>query len=313
MWVRLPPRAPFIRQLLSMNPNQRAAKTFGGITFVCLSLLVAVARPPLVTFGRTPAQESSAAPRAHLGFDLNTYPGDEALPILRKTFSFGSYWLNPPPGAKQNNWAGKRQLMLAQKFGFLILYNGPLSNQLKSPGQAGSRATADAAKAAAAAKSEGFPARAIIFLDIEEGGRLSANYHAYLRAWVDELARAGYRAGVYCSGIPNNEGNGVTIITADDIRSNLGKRELTYFVFNDACPPAPGCVIPQNPPPPSASGVPYAAVWQFAQSPRRKDRTARCAATYNPDGNCYAPGDTKHAWFLDLNSATSPDPSSGRT
>jgi hypothetical protein len=124
--------------------------------------------------------------------------------------------------------------------------------------------------------------------------------------------RAGYRAGVYCSGIPVGEGGGVSIITADDIRNNLGKRALAYFVFNDVCPPAPGCVVPHNPPPPSASGVPYATVWQFAQSPRRKDRTAHCAATYNADGNCYAPGDTAHAWFLDLNSASTPDPSNAR-
>jgi len=260
---------------------------------------------------RIPALESPSTP-AYLGFDLNTYPGDAALPALRKTFSFGGYWLSAPPEAKQNTWVGKRQLLLAQKFGFLLLYNGPQSSQLKSPSQAASKGMADAAKAAAIAKKEGFPPHAIIFLDIEEGGRLPAKYHAYLRSWADELARAGYRAGVYCSGIPVNEGNGVTIITADDIRNNLDKRALAYFVFNDVCPPAPGCVVPHNPPPPSASGVPYAAVWQFAQSPRRKDRTARCVPTYNADGNCYAPGDTAHAWFLDLNSAATPDPSNGR-
>jgi hypothetical protein len=259
----------------------------------------------------SPAQESRSTP-AYLGFDLNTYLGDDALPILRKTFSFAGYWLNSPPGAKQNNWAGKRQLLLAQKFGFLLLYNGPVTAELKSPAQAVNRGIADAASAAAAAKKEGFPSRAIIFLDIEEGGRLSENYHAYLRAWADELARAAYHPGVYCSGMRVNEGNGVTIITADDIRANLGKRELAYFVYNDACPPSPGCVISHRPPAPSASGVSYAVIWQFAQSPRRKQFTAHCAATYNRDGNCYAPGDTAHAWFLDLNSATSPDPSSGR-
>jgi hypothetical protein len=101
----------------------------------------------------------------------------------------------------------------------------------------------------------------------------------------------------------------VTIITSDDIRSHAGERDLAYFVYNDTCPPAPGCVVPHAPPPPSASGIPYAAVWQFAQSPRRKEFTASCAATYNADGNCYAPGDAGH--FLDLNSATAPDPSSG--
>ncbi len=259
----------------------------------------------------SPAQEPRSTP-TYLGFDLNTYPGDDALPILRKTFSFAGYWLNPPPGAKQSNWVGKRQLLLAQKFGFLLLYNGPLIAELKSSAQAAKRGTADAASAAAAAKKEGFPSRAIIFLDIEEGGRLSENYHAYLRAWADELGRAAYRPGVYCSGMPASEGHGVTIITADDIRANLGKRELAYFVYNDACPPSHGCVISRNPPAPSASGVSYAAVWQFAQSPRRKQFTARCAATYNHDGNCYAPGDSAHAWFLDLNSATTPDPSSGR-
>ena len=136
-------------------------------------------------------------------------------------------------------------------------------------------------------------------------------YHTYLRAWVDQLARADYRAGVYCSGIPVDEG-GVTIITADDIRSNMGKRGPAYWVFNDACPPSPGCAIPQNPPPPSDSGLPYATVWQFAQSPRRKQFTSRCAATYFADGNCYAPGDTTPTWFLDINSADSADPSHGR-
>ena len=249
---------------------------------------------------------------AYFGFDLNAYPGDTALSILRKTFSFGGFWLNAPPGAKENTWTGKRPPMLQQKFGFLILYNGPLIRDLKSAAQASSRGTVDAFKAAASAKKEGFPAHSIIFLDVEEGGRLPANYHAHLRAWVDGLARTGYRAGVYCSGMPVNEGKGVTIITADDIRNNLGKRDLTYFVYNDARPPAPGCVVSHKPPPPSASGIPYAAVWQFAQSPSRKQFTARCAATYNADGNCYAPGDAKHAWFLDLNSASSPDPSSPR-
>jgi Domain of unknown function (DUF1906) len=255
--------------------------------------------------------ESHAFAGAYLGFDLNIYPGDAALPILRKTFSFAGYWLSPPPGARRNTWVGKRQLLKSQRFGFLLLYRGPQSSELKSLSQAHNRGTADAANAAATAKREGFPSHAIIFLDIEEGGRLPAKYHAYLRAWVDALARAGYCSGVYCSGMPVNEGNGVTIITSDDIRKNIGKRNLTYFVFNDACPPAPGCVDAHSPSPPSASSIPYASVWQFAQSPRRKEFTARCAATYHSDGNCYASGDTAHAWFLDLNSATSPGPSSG--
>jgi Domain of unknown function (DUF1906) len=275
--------------------------------------LAATAWSLLLSFPlRIPAAQSTAKPQAYLGFDLNIYPGDAALPILRETFSFAGYWLSPPPGAKRNTWVGKRQLLLSQKFGFLLLYLGPQTRELKSSSQAGNRGTADATNAAATAKREGFPPHAIVFLDIEEGGRLPAKYHAYLRAWVDALARAGYRSGVYCSGMPVNEGNGVTIVTSDDIRNNLGKRDLAYFVYNDACPPSPGCMALHSPALPSASGVPYAVVWQFAQSPRRKEFTVRCAATYHADGNCYGPGDTTHSWFLDLNSATRPDPSSGR-
>jgi len=275
-----------------------------------LSLFLVASAPSLQDPG-VPITEPQSRTLAAVypGFDLNTYPGDAALPVLRKTFSFAGYWLSTPPGAKENTWVGKRQPLLSQKFGFLLLYRGPQTRELKSSAQAANRGVADAANAAAAAKKEGFPSHAIIFLDIEEGGRLPAKYHAYLRAWVDALARAGYRSGVYCSGMPVNEGNGVTIITSDDIRDNIGKRDLVYFVYNDACPPAPGCAFPHTPPPPSASGIRYAAVWQLAQSPRRKEFTERCAATYNADGNCYSPGDVAH--FLDLNSATTPDPSSG--
>jgi hypothetical protein len=104
----------------------------------------------------------------------------------------------------------------------------------------------------------------------------------------------------------------VSITTADDIRSHSATRDMAIWAYNDACPPSPGCKFPENPPASSTSGIPAATVWQFAQSPRRKEFTARCAAKYAKDGNCYAPGDTAHSWFLDVNSATSADPSSGR-
>jgi hypothetical protein len=262
----------------------------------------------------------------YLGFDRNIYPGDAALPILRKTFAFSSYWLSPPPGERTNTWTGKRELLRSLDFGFLILFRGPQIRELekvwselpsnraaaRQEARAEKKGTLDARQAASAAKKEGFPGRTVIFLDIEEGGRLPSVYHAYLHAWVDQLALAGYRAGVYCSGMAVSEDHGATIKTAGDIHNNMGKRDVLYWIYNDACPPSLGCVAPSNPPSPSASGVSYASVWQFAQSPRRREFTSRCAVTYHRDGNCYAPGDTAHAWFLDVNSATSPDPSGGR-
>jgi len=262
-----------------------------------------------------PAPQSNPADAAQtenfLGFDRNIYPGDAALPILRKTFSFASFWISPPPGETANTWIGRRAQLLAQGFGFVVLYRGREESKLKTVTQAASDGASDARDGATNAKREGFAAGTIVFLDVEEGGRLSAAYHAYLRAWADALIAAGYRPGVYCSAIPVSEGHGVTITTADDIRSNEAPREFSYWVYNDACPRAPGCATKLTALPPAKSGTPYAAVWQFAQSPRRKEYTAKCATTYAHDGNCYAPGDTAHAWFLDLNTATSADPSGG--
>src|SRR5437879_3917656 len=158
MGVRLPPRAPslFLRCYPPMNSS--CCKAFLRRTFSAVwsfGLIGAVAC--LLSFSSGMLAQQSPASSAYLGFDLNTYPGDDALPILRKTFSFGGYWLNPPPGAKQNDWTGKRQLLLAHKFGFLLLYNGPLGADLKSPSQASKRGITDATNDAVAAKKEGFP------------------------------------------------------------------------------------------------------------------------------------------------------------
>jgi hypothetical protein len=247
----------------------------------------------------------------YLGFDRNIYPGDDALPILRKTFAFASFWLSPPPGEKSSTWTGKRELLRSQGFGFVVLYLGPDSGELKTQTSAKVRGTRDGEQAAASAKAEGFSRGTIIFLDIEEGGRLPDTYHAYLAAWSGALSRAGFLPGAYCSGMPVKEEPRVTITTADDIHNHAATRDISIWAFNDACPPSPGCVFPHDPAPPAKSGIPYAAVWQFAQSPRRKEFTSRCAATYYRNGNCYAPGDSAHSWILDVNSATSPDPSGG--
>jgi hypothetical protein len=248
------------------------------------------------------------ATKTYLGFDRNLYPGDDALPVLRKNFSFAGYWLGPPPGERANSWAGKRALLLAHGFGLAVLVLARPQSELKTADLAIHWGTDDGRKASAAARAEGFGPRTIIFLDLEEGGRLSTASHAYLGSWMDELGRDGYRAGVYCSGMPVSEGRGISITTADDIKNHIGRRDLTYWIYNDACPPSPGCVKRENPPLPAASGLSRALIWQFAQSPRRKEFTARCAASYYQD-NCYADDDSAHQWFLDLDTAAVPDPS----
>src|SRR5579862_7858705 len=66
-----------------------------------------------------------------LGFDRNIYPGDDAMPILRKTFAYAGFWVGPPPGEKINTWKGKRELMKSLGFGFAVLYRARPINEVK--------------------------------------------------------------------------------------------------------------------------------------------------------------------------------------
>ncbi len=260
---------------------------------------------------------------SYLGFDRNDYPGDAALPALRKSFSFTGYWLNNPPGARQDSWTGKRLLLRRHGFGFLVLFNGRTYAELRGS-DAAALGLADGKAAVAAAAREGFTPNVLIFLDQEEGGRLMPEQAAYLFAWADAVRAAGARAGVYCSGIDVPEGNS-TISTAQDIVERHNARainssedksaaphRIALWIANDQCPPSPGCTLAHPPIDAVASPAiaPYTVVWQYAQSPRRARFSSGCPANQVPDGKCYAPGLPHSAGtFVDLNTANSPDPS----
>ncbi len=269
---------------------------------LCISIALALIQS-------SSAQES-ARTAAYLGFDRNNYPGNSNLKLLRQTFSFAGYWLNNPPGAQSNTWQSKRLVLESAGFGFLVLFNGRLYKELKrNPAELG---RSDGQAAAASARHESFPPRTIIFLDIEEGGRMLPEQKAYIYAWVDAVTTGGFRAGVYCSGIPAKEGK-TKVVTAEDIQQNAAGRKIVYFVTNDVCPPSPGCVFPRKTPQPAESGISFSDVWQFAQSPKRKAFAAKCPANYNADGNCYPPGvDPALKLHVDVESASSSDPSQGR-
>ena len=252
----------------------------------------------------------SHAQTSYLGFDRNDYPGDANLKILHQTFSYTGYWLNLPPGENANTWAGHRAAVESAGFGFLVLFNGRLYAQLKTVANATRLGQSDARAAVRAARHEGFPGATIIFLDQEQGGRMLPEQKAYIYAWVDGVTAAGLRAGIYCSGIAAaDDGN---VVTAEDIRQSAGTRAIVYWAINDGCPPAPGCAFPPHPPSPAESGVRFAEVWQFAQSPQRRDVAAHCT-NYSRDGNCYPPGTgASQGLHIDVNAAESPDPSHGR-
>ncbi|HEY6377420.1 MAG TPA: glycoside hydrolase domain-containing protein [Edaphobacter sp.] len=266
------------------------------------------------------AQQSSPTPSespnktAYIGFDRNDYPGDANLPVLRQHFAFTGFWLNNPPGERQNTWTGKREILLRNNFGFLVLFNGRLEAEINKAQRSGTSPTAlgqrDAAAAITAAQREHFPPHTILFLDQEEGGRLEAPQSAYLFAWTEAIANSPYLPGAYVSGQPVSDSPGQTITTAQDIRQQVAAKLLhpiALFIYQDACPPSNGCTL--HPPPITTAGTPDIAAWQYAQSPRRPEITRSCAKTYSPDGNCYAPNLPNLP--VDLSISLSPDPSHG--
>ena len=113
-----------------------------------------------------------------------------------------------------------------------------------------------------------------------------------------------YRPGAYLSGqqVPDGTGQDGKVIyttTAADVRERVAEaarhgaklKEVALWVYEDACPPAPGCVV-AGAPKLDDSGTLGTVAWQYAQSPRRPAVTTGCAVTYGADGMCYG-GATK--------------------
>ena len=289
--------------------------------FFYIALLAVSAAFPVAMRAQSPTSRIVGHPatrRFYTGFDRNDYPGDDLLPALHRSFAFTGYWLNNPPGRNANPWTGKRRLLRLTGFGFAVLFNGRLYAGLQGQ-DAVALGRQDAVGAIAAAHREGFPTRTVIFLDQEEGGHLLTEQAAYLYTWVDAMGRSPYKAGVYCSGI----GVGAdSASTAEDIRQHFrssqagttGVHPPALWVANDRCPPAPGCTLPAKPPAPATGETTEAPIWQYAQSPRRPQFTAGCAATYSADGRCYAPAPVAPSprTAIDLDTSASPDPSNGR-
>jgi hypothetical protein len=291
---------------------------FFAVSISCGCAQTPSAKPATIIATSATVTSPNGAPPAgnsFVGFDANSYPGDATMAAMHKTFAFTGYWLTVPPGAMVNQWKGKREVLKQQGWGFLLLANGKLEAQIIRAQKAGTKpedlGRKDAAVAIASAKTEGFPAHAILFLDQEEGGRLTGPQATYLLAWTEAVAASGFRPGVYASGTSVQDDPGVFINTVQDIRDRISKGHLhTVAIFDaqDECPPAPGCTL--TPKPLSATGLPELVAWQYSQSPRRPEITKSCAATYAASGNCFAPGFPKVS--LDMDAAASADPSQGR-
>lgn len=206
------------------------------------------------------------------GFDCDAYPGDAVMQaIIQNTnLSWCGFYLGPAPSHGDRSWMGKLQSLIGMGFGLAPVYVGQQPPAIQGRGishiVSATQGTIDGNNAADLAGQAGFSAGSIVFLDAEQGGQPDPNMQQYYQAWVAALTGRGFGPGVYCSHFQ----------TAQALY-NLNNApkfwvfNLNYFTCDqNAVTPQTALVSPNSPfpaPDPTGSGVPFASLWQFTQTP----------------------------------------------
>lgn len=194
---------------------------------------------------------------AFAGLDRSIYPGDAAMDWLfnNTNLAWTGFYL-PAPNHPNTSWvppsapASVRSTLLGQGWGFAPLYVG---QQTDSHVLTASQGVLDAQDAANQASRAGFPQNAVIFLDIELGGRLPSAMIDYYKAWVQELFNNNYQPGVYCSFDKSADQ-----LSAADGRAVTWVWNLNKFDRSSAVNPYPTSD-------PTNSDYAGASVWQLLQ------------------------------------------------
>jgi len=261
---------------------QRAARAY---LFVLATALAAACAPG----GGGPATPAGPTPRAaagFAGFDTGIYPGDAVMRAWRQAspYVWVGYYL-PAPCHRDASWSGKRETLVAMGWGTAVIYLGQqdwaatpnrapapdstarvdsAAAQAQQPAAAAAppacsatnltptRAATDAADAASRTAAEGFPSGTVIYLDVERVTTVSPALTEYVRAWVDGvLADGRYTPGIYVHRL-NADPVAIATRAAYAARGRAG--DPPFWVTSST-----GFALELAP---SASGVPYANVWQ---------------------------------------------------
>jgi hypothetical protein len=167
----------------------------------------------------------------YVGFDTHTYPGTAVMRTWKNTpgspYSWVGYYL-PSPCHADRSWTGKRDTLIAMGWGLAAVYVGQQtwgktprarsasqlaalrkSTKCSTDLMNASEGELDADDATSAAKAEGFPPGAIVFLDLERVETIPSPMRSYYKAWVGRmLANGRYEPGIYA-----HEHNAAAIFT----------------------------------------------------------------------------------------------------
>jgi hypothetical protein len=230
-----------------------------------------------------PGPEPRATAAGFAGFDTSIYPGDAVMRAWRQTspYAWVGYYL-PAPCHRDASWSGKRETLVGMGWGTAVIYLGQqdwaampgrpaaqdtavradtTAAQAQQPALppacsatllSASRGITEAADAVAKTAAEGFPAGTVIYLDVERVTTVSPLLADYVRAWVEGvLAEGRYTPGIYVHRL-NADAIATAARAAYSARGRAGGPR--FWVTSST-----GFSLQL---PPSASGVPYASVWQ---------------------------------------------------
>lgn len=195
----------------------------------------------------------------HLGFDRSDYPGDAVMQSLwdNTPLAFAAAYLAPAPSHPNTSWMPAVPTLIGMGWGLAPVFvgqqapGGPGSHQLTA-----AQGAVDAQTTESLGQRAGLDPGAVVYLDIEIGGRIAANHLAYVAAWVNSVAAdTSYNPGVYCSFSQ----------TASQITTEVGAIPTWVFHAVDAGPSQIDLAT-ETPHDPADSGFAAALVWQYRMS-----------------------------------------------
>ena len=228
-----------------------------------------------------PILDPTAKLVAYPGFDTSLYPGDAAMAAWRypsSPYYWTGYYL-PAPCHRDVTWAGKYNTLTTMGWGVAAIYVGqqdwsqiPQSVVVRGAvlsAQASQsiateaatcsasllstdQGTAEAADAVARLRTDGFPDRSVVFLDVEFVTSVTPALLEYYRAWIVGVLRDGrYRPGVYAA-----KSNATTLrVAALDAYRSAGSNEDPPFWIASSTGFSLGAS-------PTAVGLDFAKLWQ---------------------------------------------------
>jgi Domain of unknown function (DUF1906) len=223
---------------------------------------------------------------AFAGFDSSAYPGDVLMKWLRVNTNlvWCGYYFGKTPSHTGTSWIGKRDVLQSLNWGIAPLYVGQQTVGKGSHHPDTAHGVADGQDAAQFMRSEGFALSSVVYLDLENGLPFPQKQKDYVKSWCGAVQGANFTPGVYCSHT-----------LASRVAALVPEALIWAFkVPTTKAHKVPGPHYPD--PSPAGSGYPAAFAWQLDQ---------HCLIE--------APGAPAGQLEVDLNSASTPNPSIPRT